>query len=149
MIAQDIHDRLRAVLPDSVPILLPEQQREPLEAAPVDAQGRPRVGGGERGLGAYLAAHPQGYVQVEEPLAISGDGLTGVFWVAVASVCPDGPAVTALARQVRRALSGTPFAPGPHREVTPAQPQQLAPGAWMVRPTYDALTIDGDHVAQE
>ena len=84
MIAQDIHDRLRAVLPASVPILLPEQQREPLDAAPVDAQGRPVVGGGERGLGAYLKRHPQGYVQVEQPLAAiqSAPGATPISLAA-------------------------------------------------------------------
>ena len=47
MIVRDIHARLTAVLGNAVPVLLPEQIREPLEAAPLDAQGRPMVGGGE------------------------------------------------------------------------------------------------------
>lgn len=146
-IVQDLHDRLRAALPPQVPVLLPHQFREPLDAAPLDAQGRPMVGGGERGLGLYLRQHPQGYVQVEAPLPISSDGLTALYWVAVASIAPTPEAAAALALLVRRALSGTPRSPGPHREVTPAQPAVLAPGAWLVRPTYDALTLDGAHVA--
>ena len=86
MLTQDMQARLRAALPPDVPVLLPESIREPLEAAPLDAQGRPMVGGGERGLGAYLRAHPAGYVQIEEPVALTSDGLSGVFWVAVAAL---------------------------------------------------------------
>ena len=147
MLTQDMQARLRAALPPDVPVLLPESIREPLEAAPLDAQGRPMVGGGERGLGAYLRAHPAGYVQIEEPVALTSDGLSGVFWVAVAALHSTPTGANALALTVRRALSGTPYEPGPHQEVTPAQPHQLAPGVWQVRPTFDALTVDGQPVA--
>lgn len=143
MIAQDIHDRLRAVLPASVPILLPEQQREPLDAAPVDAQGRPVVGGGERGLGAYLRQHPQGYVQVEQPLAIGSDGLSATYWVAVAAIHTSGLEVDALGWLAYRALAGWPWAPRSYREVTPGQPETLSPGIWMVRRTYSTSILDG------
>ena len=145
MITQDMQGRLRSALPALVPVLLPEQQREPLDAAPVDAQGRPVIGAGERGLGAYLRQHPQGYVQVETPLALSSDSLTGTFWVAVAAVAPTPEQAQALALLARRALAGYPYAPGRYREVTPAQPQELAPGtsAWICRAIYEAKTIDG------
>ena len=140
-ITEDIRDRLTAAL--SVTVLLPEQLREPLDAAPLDALGRPAVGAGERGLSAYLTQHPGGYVQIEQPMPITSDGLTGTYWVAVASVhtSPDGAA--SLAQQVRRALTGFNYAPGRYRQVTPAQPQQLTPGVWMMRPTYETKTIDG------
>lgn len=143
MITADLVTRLRAALPPEVPVLLPEQQREPYEAAPLDAQGRPRVGGGERGLGAYLAQHPGGYVQVEEATPISSDGLAGTYWVAVAVIHSEAWEVFALAEQAYRAIAGWPYAPGHYREVTPGQPQQLAPGAWMVRRTFEAKTLDG------
>lgn len=142
-IVEALQGVLTAALPTDVPVLLPEQLREPYDAAPVDAQGRPMVGGGERGLAAYLAAHPEGYVQIESPLPITSDGLTGTFWVAVASVAPTAVSAAALAAQVRAALCGTPWEPGNYLEVTPAQPEPLAPGAWIVRPTFDALTING------
>lgn len=134
---------LTAAVPPGVPVLLPEDQRTPLEAAPTDAQGRPVVGGGARGLAAYLAQHPTGYVQIESPLAITSDGLTGTFWVAVASVAPTAASAAALAAQVRAALCGTPRSPSQIREVTPAEPAVLSPGAWIVRPTLEVLTLDG------
>ena len=143
MIVQDIRNRLLAVLPSSVPILLPEQQREPLEAAPVDAQGRPVVGGGERGLGTYLRQHPQGYVQVEQPLAIGSDGLSATYWVAVAVIHTSGSEAETFGWVVYRALAGWPWAPCPYREVTPGQPETLSPGVWMVRRTYSTSILDG------
>lgn len=139
-IVDDLHVRLSAA---GLRVLLPEQRGEPHQAAPLDAQGRPMVGGGERGLGVYLAQHSQGVVQVEEPVPIGGDGLTGTFWTAVAAIAPDAATAHDLGQQVRRLLIGHPFAPEHYREVTPAQPQQLAPGAWMVRATFSATTLDG------
>lgn len=140
-IATDLHARLSVA---GLHVLLPEQRDEPHQAAPLDAQGRPMVGGGERGLGAYLAQHPPGFVQVEEPVPIGGDGLTGTFWTAVAAIAPDAATAHALGQQVRRLLIGHPFAPEHYREVTPGQPQQFAPGAWMVRATFSATTLDGE-----
>lgn len=147
MIAQDIHDRLRAVLPASVPILLPEQQREPLDAAPVDAQGRPVVGGGERGLGTYLRQHPQGYVQVEQPQAIRSAGPLRVFWVPVACTALAEDGCQFLADWVSRVLIGIPGRdPGPYTEVTPAAPQPLvlaSPLVWQARFVLQPLHVGG------
>lgn len=146
-IAEDMQARLRAALPDEIPVLLPYEQRTPLEAAPLDAQGRPVVGAGERGLGAYLKAHPAGYVQIEQPAPIGSDGTTATYWVAVASFARSAGQAQALARRVRLALSGTSPDPGPHAEVLAAQPAPIQGGVWMVRPTFDALTVDGEHAA--
>lgn len=132
----DIHARLLAALPAGTPVLLPEEREQPL------AGRRPGQAGG---LSGYLAAHPAGYVQLEEPLPITSDGVTSVFWVPVASLASTADACAALAAQVARALCGWPTDPGPHREVTPAQPTLLQPGVYICRPTYDALTIDGTH----
>lgn len=148
-IAQDLHARLRAALPPEVPVLLPEQFREPLDDAPLDAQGRPKIGGGERGLGRYLQQHTQGYVQVEDPLPISADESVAVFWCAVASFAATEADAAALAAQVAHILAGDSLLPGPLDEVTPAQPRALASGAWLVRPTYQTLTIGGQHVAAQ
>lgn len=142
MIVRDIHARLTAALGAEVPVLLPQQLREPLEAAPLDAQGRPMVGGGERGLGAYLAQHPAGYVQIEQPVPITSDGLAGTFWVALAVFQASYTDASALGLRVYRALAGWPWAPGPYREITPAQPEQLSPGVWMVRRTFEGKTLD-------
>ena len=147
MIAQDIHDRLRAVLPASVPILLPEQQREPLDAAPVDAQGRPVMGGGERGLGTYLRQHPQGYVQVEFAQAIRSAGPLRVFWVAVACTTPTQDGCQFLMDWVSRTLIGIPGRdPGLYSEVTPGLPQPLAltsPLVWQARAVLQPLHVGG------
>lgn len=148
-ITADLHKRLTDALGASIPVLKPEELRVPLEAAPVDAQGRPMVGGGERGLGAYLKQHPDGYVQIEQPMAITSDGLTGTFWVAVAALHTTSDGCADLAQQIRRALSGTPFQPGSYLEVTPAQPERLQEGVWMCRPTYNAYTLDGRTAAGE
>lgn len=142
-IPQDIHARLVTALGPDIPVLLPEQQREPLEAAPIDAQGRPMVGGGERGLGAYLRQHPQGYVQIEPPVPLSSDGLVGNLWVTVAAIHGSVGGAAELGQQVYRALCGWPWLPGPYREATPAQPEQLRDGVWMLRRTYAANTLDG------
>lgn len=132
----DIHARLVAALPAETPVLRPEDREQALSGR------RPGQAGG---LSGYLAAHPGGYVQLEEPLSISSDGVTGVFWVPVAALALTAEACLDLARLVNRALCGFPHDPGPHREVTPAQPTLLQPGVYICRPTYDALTIDGTH----
>ncbi|MFK7601886.1 hypothetical protein ACI3L1_06705 [Deinococcus sp. SM5_A1] len=132
----DIHARLVAALPAGTPVLLPEERETPLAG---------RKPGQAGGLSGYLAAHPSGYVQIEEPLSITSDGVTGVFWVPIASLAPETATCFELAQLVGRALCGFPYDPGPHREVTPAQPTLLQPGVYICRPTYDALTIDGTH----
>ncbi|WP_288404859.1 hypothetical protein [uncultured Deinococcus sp.] len=132
-----------------MPVLTPEQIDLPNQAGALDAQGRPKVGGGERGLGVYLQRHPQGYVQIEDPLPISAEESVAVFWCAVASFAATEAAAAALAAQVAYILAGDSLLPGPLDEVTPAQPRALASGAWLVRPTYQTLTIGGQHVAAQ
>ncbi|WP_155300957.1 hypothetical protein [Deinococcus kurensis] len=134
MIAQHLHDLLTAALPDTTPVLLPEQVQEPLSG------GKP---GQPSGLRAYLQAHAGGYVQVEEPQGITSDGLTASYWVPVASLAPTAEACAQLAAQVALTLNGTPHLPGPHPEVTPSMPALLQSGAWMCRPTYHVLTLAG------
>lgn len=136
-VAAALHARLRAALPEQVPVLPPEDIQK------INAGGKP---GQPAGLASYLKAHPEGWVVVEEPVPISSDGTTAVFWVAVASVAGTAAEAAALAARVAHALGGTPYEPGPHTEVTPAGPSLLdprVPGVWAVRPTYDALTIAG------
>lgn len=140
-IVTDLHARLTAAL--SVPVLLPEERDVPAQAAPLDAQGRPMVGGGERGLGAYLAQHPGGYVQLEETQGIADDGVTAVWWVPVAALAPTAEQAEALAEQVRRVLCGSPRDPGPYQPRLPDTARLIVPGVYLCRPTYEILAIDG------
>lgn len=142
MIVTRLYGRLRHALPELIPVLLPEQLREPYDAAPLDAQGRPVVGRGERGLGYYLSENPDGYAQIEQPVPITSDGLTGTFWVTVAAIHTSREDAQALSDLVYRALVGWPWSPGPHRELTPAQPEPLQGDVWMVRRTFEAKTLD-------
>lgn len=105
-IAVDLHRIISAALPD-VTVLLPDEQRLPLQAAPVDEQGRPVVGAGERGLGAYLAPRPRGYVQIELPRFITGEE----YWTPVAAVASTAAAAEILAGQIREAVAGAPGEP--------------------------------------
>lgn len=102
-VALDLHRKISAALP-GVSVLLPDEQQLPLQAAPVDEQGRPAVGAGERGLGAYLASRPLGYVQIEWPRFITGEE----YWTPVAAVATTAAAADALARQIREAVAGAP-----------------------------------------
>ncbi len=140
-IVTDLHARLTAAL--SVPVLLPEERDVPAQAAPLDAQGRPMVGGGERGLGAYLQVHPGGFVQLEDPQGIADDGVTAVWWVPVAAVAPTAQAADALAGEVRRVLCGSARDPGPYLPRLPDSPRAIAQGAYLCRPSYECLAIDG------
>ena len=102
---EHLRDLLLATLPQGIPVLLPEEAQEPYTAtAAKDAQGRPKVGGGERGLGAYLTAHPQGYVQVEAPQGLSA-GLGHQYLIQVACVAATRAAADALAHTAARAVS--------------------------------------------
>lgn len=143
-ITQDLHDRLRAALPDAVPVLRPEDAQTPLHAAPVDAQGRPVVGAGERGLGAYLQQHPQGYVQIGEVVGL-GRGVTGRYWYPVTTLAPTEPTCAALADLVFTVLCGDPArAPGPYPPQFDTPPQQTTPGVWSSTLTVQARTLNGD-----
>lgn len=115
-IAQDLHARLRAALPEAIPVLLPEQAQAPLEAAPLDAQGRPMVGGGERGLGVYLQQNPQGYVQIgeEQGLSVAFDGAAGSWLITLDCIAPnaasrDALLQSALSVTTRAGVRQTPF----------------------------------------
>lgn len=131
-ILTDLSSRLLARL--SCPVLLPEERETPLQG---------RKPGEAGGLGAYLARHPAGYVQLEEPQGITDDGVTAVWWVPVAALAPTAEAAEALASAVRRVLCGSARDPGPYRPVLPDTPRQLAPDAYLCRPSYEFLTIDG------
>lgn len=146
-IPEAMHALLSAALP-GVPVLLPEEASTPANYAPLAPDGLP-LAGGERGLTAYLAAHPQGYVQIEEPQPISSDGLTDLYWVPVASLAHDQATCAALARTVDLTLNGPPGEPGPHARVFGDQPRRHPAGFFMARPTYDALTIGGTPATQE
>lgn len=137
-VASALHARLRAALPEQVPVLPPEDIQK------INAGGKP---GQPTGLAAYLRANPSGWVQVEEPLPISADSVTARYWVAVATLGATAAEAAALALLVRRALTGTPRDPGPHTQATPAEPAQPTPGVWMVRPNYQVLTVDGTPTA--
>lgn len=102
---EHLRDLLLSTLPEGVPVLLPEEAQEPYTATDAqDAQGRPMVGGGQRGLGAYLTAHPQGYVQVEAPQGLSA-GLGSQYLIQVACVATTRAAANALAHTAARAVS--------------------------------------------
>ncbi|MCD0160234.1 hypothetical protein IHN63_02830 [Deinococcus sp. 6YEL10] len=103
VITLDLHAKLQAALP-GVSVLLPDEQPLPLQAAPLDDQGRPAVGVGERGLGAYLATRPEGYVQIEPPRPITGEE----YWTPVAAVASSSTAASALAGRVREVIAGAP-----------------------------------------
>lgn len=143
MIDRDIRERLAGL---GVPVLLPEQQRQPLEWQEEAPDGE-LVDGGRTGLTVYLEqAAPDGYVQIEQPLPIGSDGLTGTFWAAVACIAPTPERAQELALDVRRLLCGWNYAPGPYRETTPGQPVYDPGGFWLCRATYEAKTLDGQSV---
>ena len=145
-IPQDIHARLVTALGPDIPVLLPEQQREPLEAAPIDAQGRPMVGAGERGLGAYLRQHPQGYVQIEPPVPLltGQDGIQQQFWFPLSSNASTEAACEGLHAAVHLALCGIPGRdPGHYTETQPGLPMFLTTGVWQARFVVTRLIIAG------
>lgn len=130
-IAQDLHARLRAVLLPEVPVLLPEARDTPNQAAPTDPQGRPKVGGGERGLGLYLQQHPQGYVQVEEPqgLLASLGGAAALWMAQVSCVATTGEQADALARAALVVVSRAGTRTTPYELTTPHSLRVISPDA--------------------
>lgn len=143
VITLDLHARLQAALP-GVTVLLPDEQKLPLQAAPVDTQGRPAVGTGERGLGTYLATRPEGYVQIETPEPITTTGNQDTYWTAVAAIAGTAEQAAALATQIRTALAGTPPAdPGWYKLVIPVRQAPIAPGAHLARATYARTLLLG------
>ncbi len=141
-IVTDLHARLTAAL--SVPVLLPEERDVPAQAASLDAQGRPMVGGGERGLGAYLRQHPQGFIQLEEPQGITASGAAETYWVPIGCVAPSAAASEALAREALRVTCGLATRePGYYTLAIPDSPRALADGAYLTRPTVSRTALGG------
>jgi hypothetical protein len=141
-LVHDLHARLSAAL--AVPVLRPAQARDPHQAAPLDGQGRPMIGGGERGLGAYLQQHPDGYVQIEDPQAIGVLGVSEIFWCPVGCVALTPEGSDALARRVLLTLCGIPGRdPGYYVLVLPDTTRALAPDLYLTRPTVTRPVIGG------
>lgn len=91
----------------------------------------------------FLAQHPDGYVQIEEPYAVSTDGMAATFWIAVASIALTPTRAQELGLQVDRSLCGLPYAPEPYKQTSPAEPTLLQTGVWLYRPTYERKTFIG------
>lgn len=134
-ITTDLHARLRAALPEAVPVLTPEEAETPNRGA-----GK----GQTPGIPGYLQREaPQGYVQIEEPFPIR-DGVITNYWIAIAAVASTREAADALAALVRLTLVGVPG-----RDPGHYQPQQapsaavIAPHAWLARQTVQAALIGG------
>ncbi|GGB69496.1 hypothetical protein [Deinococcus soli (ex Cha et al. 2016)] len=139
---------LRALLIAGLPlpegqILRPEQQREPYLAGPRDAAGRPAVGEGPRGLSAYLARHPDGFVQIEDPVPSGNNGAQDVYWTAVGAVATTREQAHTLAHAVRIILTGTRDEPGFFRTQSSPSTASLAPDAVLVRVVYTRTLILG------
>lgn len=123
-----------APLGPTIPVLRPEDIELPLTG---------RKPGQVGGLSAYLAAHPEGYVQLETPTPITDDGTTGTLWVTVGAVASEQAAALALAQRVRLLLCGTPRDPGRYLPIIPAAAERLPSGAYLARPTFSIVTVDG------
>lgn len=138
----DLQARLSGL---GVPVLAPDEVEVPARySAATDAQGRPSADG-VRGLAAYLAAHPSGYVQVEEPQGISAEGNFETYWLTLGCVAASPAACSALARAVTVALCGDPTRdPGAYRMALPGQPGVLERGAFIARPTFEISLFNGE-----
>lgn len=114
----DAERRLAAL---GVPVLLPEQGRQPLESGPTDGLGRPQAT--RQGVGHYLRQHPGGFVLLEPPQGMGsvGRGALGVWYVEALAYAPTRAEAEALAFRVWGALCGTTGAahPTPYRVVMP------------------------------
>lgn len=125
-IVQLITDRLQ---PLGVPI------RELGDPLPGRQPGQPG------GITAFLAQHPEGYVEIDQPQGISAVD-TDTYWVIVSAVGPSRAAAAALAAQVRALLCGDQqddpreFAP-----VIPAQPERTAPDIYVCAVSYETTTL--------
>ena len=131
-IVDDLHARLTAA---GLHVLRPEEREKPL------AGRRPGQAGG---LSGYLAQHPQGFVQVEEPQGIRTSGAQDVYWIALGCIAPTPEASEALAREVLRVTCGVATRePGHYTLVTPDSPRALADTASLTRPTIQAVATGG------
>jgi len=113
----------------------------PEERESVFAGRRP---GGTGGLSAFLAAHPDGVVQLEDAQPISSDGLLDLFWVPVGCLGPTKQSAQQLAERVTLRLCGTNRDPGHYTRQIPDQPRRLPDdGAWLCRPTFSVTLLAG------
>lgn len=130
MIPADIQSRLAAL---GVPVLLPEEMETVLSGR------RPGEAGGISG---YLAANPDGYVQIEEPFAVSTDDYVARYWIPVAAIALTAERAGELSRFVHLALCGHPWEPGPYTRAIADQPRREA-GFFLCRPSYEIPEING------
>ena len=96
----------------------------------------------KKGLLAWLKEHPGGYVQIEEPLSVSTDGLTSLFWVTVACVAQDRETAQALSDRAHPLIAGTPTEPTNHPMVTDSRARQTSPGVYVCRRAYEVTTLN-------
>ena len=146
MIARDIQQRLTVTLGPQIPVLMPEEIRTPLEAAPLDAQGRPVIGQGQRGIGAYLAQHPSGYVQIEPltPLPSGMDGIQQRIWATISINAASSDDCQALYDAVHLILCGIPGRePGDYTEKQAGVTAFLTLGYWQARLIITRPVIGG------
>lgn len=107
---QDVKARLT---PLGVLILLPEEIETPLKG------GR---GGAERaGLGTFLAAHPNGYIQLADADGTYISAVRDIGLMPLTVVHSNREAAEALAAQVTTTLHGTPVRPTPYQLFTGAR----------------------------
>ena len=101
----DLQTRLSTL---SVPVLTPERAQEPLVYAE-KVNGRVKVGGAQD-LAAYLADHPEGFVQLHrpQPTGVALGGAGAVYLVQIDVLTPDESTTTALTDLVRRAVAAHP-----------------------------------------
>lgn len=113
----DLQARLSGL---GVPVLAPDEVETPARySAATDAQGRPSADGA-RGLAAYLAAHPGGYVQIERLDALLVQGASQRHMVTLSAVAATEATCQALADAVTLALNYRAQRPTPYALMTPA-----------------------------
>lgn len=99
------------------------------------------------GLLKWLATHPDGYVQIEEPIPIGTDGQRAAFWITVAAVAPTRAQAQALSDQAHRLIAGDSLEPSHHPLRAADRARQTLPGVYVCRPAYELTTLDGEPVA--
>ncbi|WP_309569622.1 hypothetical protein [Deinococcus sp.] len=99
-------------------VLRPEQLHEPAEAAPLDTQGRPVVGGGLMGLARYFEQHPAGYVQLQDPAGLLALGALDLSLLTIECLAPDSDRADALALAIKRAIRNHGVRPTPYTFAT-------------------------------
>lgn len=125
MIVTDLHDRLTARLPASVPVLLPSELLIPAEWQEEDGSGE-LVNGGERGLHVYLRQQAaEGYVQLYpfQPI-MTTSGIYDEEWASIDAIAATSAVAEPLARQIRALIGGTPRTGGNIRLIVPPRTER-------------------------